>query len=141
VELTGTLNNLSTVCRETWRSAEAIAILEEVRRTIEDALGPTHHTVATILDNLAVVHCDPGNYQEAEALLERAILISETSLGPDNPITGDLYAAYASVLRKLKRVVEAKSFERRAKAVRVEHSSANPLSHTIDLGEFPMPRR
>lgn len=41
--------------------------------------------MATTLSNLANVHHDTGAYAEAQALLERALAISEKALGPEHP--------------------------------------------------------
>jgi tetratricopeptide (TPR) repeat protein len=54
------------------------------------ALGETHPNVAIGINNLARLYEDMGRVAEALPLIEEALAILKTSLGPDHPTTAKL---------------------------------------------------
>ncbi len=55
--------------------------------TREKVLEPEHPSVATTLNNLALLYESQGKYEEAEPLYKRALAILEKVLGFDHPNT------------------------------------------------------
>jgi len=50
-------------------------------------LGPQHPSVATSLNNLAVLYKEMGDYEKALPLSQRTLEICEKILGPKHPNT------------------------------------------------------
>ncbi|CAN0548086.1 unnamed protein product, partial [Ectocarpus sp. 8 AP-2014] len=67
--------------------AEAKPLYERSLAINEKAHGPDHQDVATSLNNLAVLVCEQGNYDEARRHLERALQIRTNVLGGMDPDT------------------------------------------------------
>ncbi len=88
---------------------------------MEKALGPDHPSVATNLNNLAVLYRAHGKYAEAEPLYKRALAIVEKGLGPEHPSVATSLEIYAALLRKTGRGTEATKLKARAKAIRAKH--------------------
>lgn len=70
------------------------------------------------LNNLAVFYKAQKRYAEAEPLYQRAMAIFEQSLGPRHPNVAICLDNYAELLRKTKRMDEARAMEARARAIR-----------------------
>ena len=60
---------------------------EQALRGQERVLGPDHQDTLSTLYNLAAVHRDMGNLQEAKKMCERALRGFERVLGPDHQNT------------------------------------------------------
>ncbi|MDD4523531.1 MAG: tetratricopeptide repeat protein [Methanosarcina sp.] len=60
-------------------------IYEEILRILEAELGPEHPSVATTLNNLALLYHQIGDYEKALPFYQRALDISENVLGPQHP--------------------------------------------------------
>ena len=84
---------------------------------LEQTIGPDHSTLATTLNNLAVVYEAQDKYGEAAPLYQRALALIERTLGPDHPNLAATLDNYADLLRKMQREAEAESAEARAKAI------------------------
>ena len=69
------------------RTAEAIAIGEQVVADRERLLGPDHPDTVTARANLATSYWSAGRTAEAIALLEQVVADCERLLGPDHPDT------------------------------------------------------
>jgi tetratricopeptide (TPR) repeat protein len=80
----------------------------------EKAAGPNHPTVATSLNNLAVLYRVQGRYAQAEPLYNRALAIEEKALGPDHPWVATSLENMAALYRKTGRDTEAELLEKRA---------------------------
>ncbi|XP_053691881.1 kinesin light chain-like [Sabethes cyaneus] len=63
------------------RYEEVPLLCEEAVAQLEMIYGHDHPNVATILNTLALVHCDQCNYKEAERLLAEVLAIREKTLG------------------------------------------------------------
>jgi tetratricopeptide (TPR) repeat protein len=87
----------------------------------EKSLGPSDPHLATILNNLALLHRAQGNYAAAELLCKRMLAILENALGPDDLKVADCLEKYAVLLRQTQREHEAQELESRAKAIRARH--------------------
>jgi tetratricopeptide (TPR) repeat protein len=79
------LNNLAELYGERGRYAEAEPLYKRALVILENALGPDHPDVATIVNNLARLYEDQHRHAEAEPLYKRALAIREKALGPDHP--------------------------------------------------------
>ncbi len=84
------------------------------------ALGPEHPSVATSLNNLALLYQAQGHYAEAEPLYKRALAILEKALGPEHPHVAQSLENYAALLGETARADEAERMEARAKAIRAK---------------------
>ena len=73
---------------ETGDYAGARPLYERALRIREQAAGPIHPDVATILNNLAALFGMTGNYAETRPLYERALGIGRQTLGPTHPGSG-----------------------------------------------------
>jgi len=69
--------------------------------------------LAVVLNNLALVYLERGKAAEAERVLQRAIEILETALGPDHPKTIESLENLASVALVLGHSVQAEEIQRR----------------------------
>ena len=83
----------------------------------EEKFGSTHPNVAYGLNNLAGNYLARGKYDEAEALLKRALIILEESFGKEHPIVGNIVEHYARLLNKMGRSAEAEMMEKRYLAI------------------------
>ncbi len=80
----------------------------------EKVLGYDHPSVATDLNNLALLYKKQGNLEAAEPLLKRALGIKERTFDPGHPSLVTGLKNYAALLRSLDRIEEAKQYEMRA---------------------------
>ena len=71
--------------RETDRLAEAEPLYRRALAIDERSYGPDHPTVATRLNNLALLLWTTNRLAEAEPLFRRALAIDERSYGPEHP--------------------------------------------------------
>ncbi len=83
--------------------------------------GSEHPSLATTLDNLAVLYRSQGNYPQAEALYRRSRAIAENILGREYPRLATMLESYADLLRKTGRRTEAARIEARARTIRAQH--------------------
>jgi hypothetical protein len=65
------------------------------------------------MKNLADLFANQGKYRGAEALYDRALRISEQTLGSAHPDVATILAGLSDVYRAQKRVTEAGRIERR----------------------------
>ncbi len=76
--------------------------------------------MATVLNNLAELYREQGDYAKAEPLYKKALAIREKALGPTHPTLAKGLENYAALLRTLNRIPEAEKLEARAKAIRAK---------------------
>ena len=69
------------------RTAEAIALHEQVLAALERVLGPDHPDTLAPRNNLAIAYQAAGRTAEAIALHEQVLAALERVLGPDHPST------------------------------------------------------
>jgi CHAT domain-containing protein/tetratricopeptide (TPR) repeat protein len=91
---------------------EAILLEEKSLAMLEKELGKEHLLVFPVLNNLAQMHADKGDYAGAEPLFLRALDIGEKTLGPENFLV-------ARVLSNLAVLYQAKSDYPRAEPLLV----------------------
>ncbi len=84
----------------------------------EKALGAEHPSVATTLNNLAVLYYKQGKFEEAARAFERIITIIEKALGPEHPNLAVAMSNYAAILAKLERDNEAAQWTAKSEAIR-----------------------
>jgi Flp pilus assembly protein TadD len=68
--------------------------------------------VAQSLNTLASLYYDQGKYEQAETLLQRALLIREQVLGTNHPATEATRNDYAFLRRAMGHDAEAKKLEK-----------------------------
>ena len=90
---------------------------QRVLKLLEQTVGPDHPTLATTLNNLAVMYEAQDKYSEAEPLYQRALTSIEHTMGPAHPNLAAALDNYADLLRKMQREAEAETAEARAKAI------------------------
>ena len=78
---------------------------------------PIIPTVATSLNNLAVLYRDQGKYAEAEPLYQRALAIREKALGSDHPDVAASLNNLAELYRDQGKYAEAEPLYQRALAI------------------------
>ncbi len=71
---------------------DALSFYELALAIWYNVLGTQHPTVASTLNNLALLHKSMGDYSQAEALLQESLQMRQTLLGKDHPdLAGSLY--------------------------------------------------
>ena len=119
--------------------AEAIPIAEKALAISEKALGPEHPSVATGLNNLALLYQAQGRYSDAEPLSKRSLAISEKALGPEHPTVATGLNNLAGLYESQGRYSDAELLYKRAlalreKAIGPEHPSvAASLNNLAEL--------
>jgi len=83
------LHNQAQQLVEQGHYAEAEQLYKRLLAINEQALGPDHNTVATVLNNLGVLYYHQGRYAEAEPLYKRSLAISEKHFGREHPALQD----------------------------------------------------
>lgn len=63
----------------------AVVVAEKSLQVAEQTAGPNHVSVATSLNNLALLYATQGKYAQAKPLYTRALAMNEKALGPDHP--------------------------------------------------------
>ena len=66
---------------------KALPLYQRALEIREKVLGPQHPSVATTLNNLALLYESMGDYEKALPLYQRALEIRENVLGPQHPNT------------------------------------------------------
>jgi tetratricopeptide (TPR) repeat protein len=128
------MSNLAEVCYLGGRFSEATAngrIAVEIFQTLPRIYAGN---IVRGLANLATINMrspDPG---ESEDLFLRAISVSETALGPDHPLLGEVLARYAVFLRTWKRNAEARRIALRAEKILTKSRRNNFLGQTVEVG-------
>jgi tetratricopeptide (TPR) repeat protein len=98
--------------------SEARALLERALKIGEEALGPEHPDVATVLHNLAGVLWEQDELGTARSLHERALAIREKVLNPEHPSVATSLNNLAGVFREQGDLVMARPLYERALAIR-----------------------
>jgi tetratricopeptide (TPR) repeat protein len=101
----------------TGKSEEAKASHHQALEIVERTLGPSHPSVGSALNNIAMLHIAARTYGEAKVLLERSVAISEETVGPDHPKYAIPLDNLGHVYRNLGAHERAKSMHLRARAV------------------------
>ena len=101
--------------------SEATEVAEEAVRIAKKALGPDHPSVATSLNNLALLYKAQGEYAEAEPLHKRALEIWEKALGPDHPNVATVLEIMAELYEDMGNVDEAMKMKKRAEEIRLRN--------------------
>jgi tetratricopeptide (TPR) repeat protein len=95
------------------RFGEAIPPARKALAIVQAVLGPKHPTVATYMNNLAMLHIVNGDYRQAEPLLTQALTIYEDAYGPKHlDVASALYHLGLLYERKGDYVPAERSFKR-----------------------------
>ncbi|SPF55138.1 hypothetical protein SBA4_6970007 [Candidatus Sulfopaludibacter sp. SbA4] len=128
--------NLGTLLGAMGRPADAVAEIRQAIATLE-VLGPRlRPKLALLLNNLALMDCRMGRWDEAEAAVLRAREIITGVFGPDHSSLGPVLRTYADVLRHTGRKREARQMERSAAALRQEAAAQNLTGYTVDAKAY-----
>ena len=91
---------------------------EEMQQILEVNLGPGHPSVATTLNNLALLYHQMGDYEKALPLYQRALEISEKVLGPQHPSVAQTLNNIAELYRQMGDYEKALPLYQRALEIR-----------------------
>lgn len=119
LETADSLNDLGTILRLYQGDYdEARRLLERAGGIIESRLGANHPDLGVLLNNLASLHAERGQFANAEPIFLRCLEIGERAHGPENPRTATILNNYASLLYGQQAYDRAEPYYRRALAIR-----------------------
>jgi hypothetical protein len=75
------LHDLAVSRRAEGRLQEAVPLCRQALALVERAVGPHHPDVANILNSLAGLYAELGDYAEAEGLAQRSVALMEDLRG------------------------------------------------------------
>ena len=107
---------LNDEVKELYRTGEyarAVVVGKKALKVAEEIVGPDHASVATSLNNLALLYDTQGEYAAAEPLYKGALSIAEKALGPDHPSVATFLNNLAALYRATGQILEAQELERR----------------------------
>jgi len=133
-----TLGNLGALYTKQGKYEQAELLLNRAVAINEQMLGPAHPEVANSLNNLALCYVVQGKYDLAEPLFRQALAIWEQTSGlqPAKMITTLNNLAF--LLRIMKREVEAKELDMKARAMEAGIFWENCRTDTVKrLDRFP----
>ena len=93
---------------------EAKARYDEALELGNEFFGPRHFRIASLLNNLAILHSDRGDYETARQVSRRALEIRIETLGEHHPDTADGVNNLASLERRAGDLEEARRLFERA---------------------------
>lgn len=125
------LNDLAMIRAAAGDLRVARTLLERSVQLLRQGGDTSSGAYGEVLGNLALVCVRQGDGAAAEPLYRQAIATVEAALGPDHPHLGMLLAEHGKLLKKMGRKTDARSEERRARAIL--ETSALPGRHTIDV--------
>jgi tetratricopeptide (TPR) repeat protein len=111
-------NNLANAYLNTGRTAEAMALFEQVLSTRDRVQGPDHPDTLGSRNNLAEAYRAAGRTAEATGLLEQNLAARERVLGPDHRATMGSRNNLAAAYREAGRTAEATGLLERNLAAR-----------------------
>ncbi len=111
------LNDTGRYLDNRARYTEAEPIYQRAIAIGEKVFGTEHPTVATYLNNLALLYHTQSKYTEAEPLFLRAIAIGEKSWGAEHDIVADFLNNLVLLYRAQGKKAEAESLYQRAIAI------------------------
>jgi hypothetical protein len=85
------------------------------------------------LTNLAVITATSGATSESAGLFQRAIALSESTLGPGHPLRGAVLDRYAVFLRRNKDKGAARKVEDQARKIQATSRQKNRLGNTVEV--------
>lgn len=112
------LAHIASLHADTGAYTDARALYEQALSLREQALGPDHPEVVTLLHNLAFVDEKTGDYRDAKARLERALAVRIETLGPNHPDVATSLNNLANVEHALDANAQAMALHTRALAIR-----------------------
>ena len=112
------LNQEVIELRRTGKYDRGVVVAKKALEVAENSVGADHPSVATSLNNLALLYYTQGQYASAEPLYKRSLAIGEKALGPDHPDVATSLNNLAALYRATKRTEEAEKLERRAERIR-----------------------
>jgi tetratricopeptide (TPR) repeat protein len=93
--------------RSQGRYSEAEPLYQEALALSKQLLGEAHPTVATSLNNLAILYYSQGRYSEAEPLYLQAISVVYQRLGENHPNTQRVLGNFVGFLQSVIAVGQA----------------------------------
>lgn len=125
------MSDLAYVLSLSGRSAEAAAYSRRAVQVFESLPQAYAGNLVKALANLAMITAAAGESSESAELFRRAIAASESELGPEHPLLGQVLARYAVLLRKMHRNADARKVEGRARQIQTRSRDENLLGYTV----------
>jgi CHAT domain-containing protein/tetratricopeptide (TPR) repeat protein len=106
------------VLRKAGKWADAIKVYQQAVTKARDAFGPADVTTASLMNNLAYLYADVGQFAKAEPLYRRSLEIYEVRLGKDHPDVALALNNLAARYHALGQYARAEPLFRRSLAIR-----------------------
>ncbi len=108
------LNQAAFYSKQRGQYAEAEPLYKRSLIIKEKTLEPDHPSIATSLNNLAVLYYVQGRYSEAEPLYKRSLTIREKTFEPDHPNIATSLNNLAALYRAQSKYTEAEPLYKRS---------------------------
>jgi tetratricopeptide (TPR) repeat protein len=127
-------HRIAQYLRASGRYVEAEPLYQRSLHIREQALGPDHPQVATVLSSLASLYRDQGKYVEAEALYQRVLHVWEQSTDPDDLQAATTLTYLASLYVEQGKYIEAEPLHQRALHIREQALGLDDLqvAHSLN---------
>jgi tetratricopeptide (TPR) repeat protein len=139
-ESTQILNNLGILYYRTGRNAAALSYCSRALASAEKVFQPKDPRLAQTWLNTGALRLLLNGPVDAEPFFQKALAIGEGSLGRQDPVVGQILAAYATCLKQMDRKAEAKEYERRSKTILQSASAFRPSRYTVDAADLRVRR-
>lgn len=131
VDFARVLYSAATLLQAQGIFEQALKDYEEALEIYRDEFGPSHRSVAAMLNNIASVHNAQGNFEEALTFYEEALEIYKTSLGPRNSDVATTLNNIASAYNEQKLFKEAlEHYEEALSIIKETFGNQHPLVAT-----------
>lgn len=127
------LANLSELYYLTHQMPEAASAGRRALSIYETLPADESGGMIKALTNLAVITASTGATSESAGLFQRAIALSESTLGPDHPLRGAVLDRYAIFLRRNKDKGAARKAEDEARKIQATSRQKNQLGNTVEV--------
>jgi tetratricopeptide (TPR) repeat protein len=131
-EIAWSLQALADVLSKQQRHTEALPLLQRALDLRVGAFGDDPY-VAVTLNNIADVHVQLGNHDDAETFLLRAAEMTEKILGTEHPQNARILETYAELMRQTGREDQAQDMLARADSIRRRVPAKRPFTaHALE---------
>jgi tetratricopeptide (TPR) repeat protein/CHAT domain-containing protein len=120
------------------RLAEAIGPYEKVVALADHVFGPDHIKTGRLLNNLAYLYQQTGQYRRAEPLYKRSLTITEAHLGPTDPELARAHIDLGELYRLLGTFNRAEPLYRRALSILETARSKDSLDVALCLNNLSL---
>lgn len=131
-EIAITLNNLGVLALQQGRTDVARTRINRSFEVWQSIEGPASPNVVKSMSNLAALHIQAGEYDEAAGWLARCTALARQTFGDSHPFTVAMQFAHGDALGKAGRKAEAKEVARAAVEARKTMRSPSTADYTVD---------